>query len=99
MDILDAETLDSVKEKGEYLKNGIEALGLPCLGKVGGMGLMLGIEVNAPYTNKELTAKLVENGLLALTAGAKIRLLPPLVITKEEMDEGLAIMKKTLEEL
>ena len=48
---------------------------------------------------KELAAKLVENGLLVLTAGAKIRLLPPLVITKEEMDEGLAIMKKTLEEL
>ena len=63
------------------------------------MGLMLGIEVNAPYTNKELAAKLVESGLLVLTAGAKIRLLPPLVITKEEMDEGLAIMKNTLEGL
>ena len=99
LDILDEDALAAVKEKGAYLKNGIEALGLPCLGKVGGMGLMLGIEVNAPYTNKELTAKLVENGLLVLTAGAKIRLLPPLVITKEEMDEGLAIMKKTLEVL
>ncbi len=99
LDILDEDALAAVKEKGAYLKNGIEALGLSCLGKVGGMGLMLGIEVNAPYTNKELTAKLVENGLLVLTAGAKIRLLPPLVITKEEMDEGLAIMKKTLEVL
>ena len=99
LDILDEDALTAVKEKGEYLKNGIEALNLPCLGKVGGMGLMLGIEVNAPYTNKELAAKLVENGLLVLTAGAKIRLLPPLVITKEEMDEGLAILKKTLEEL
>jgi len=99
LDILDEDALAAVKEKGAYLKNGIEALGLPCLGEVGGMGLMLGIEVNAPYTNKELAAKLVENGLLVLTAGAKIRLLPPLVITKEEMDEGLAIMKKTLEEL
>ncbi len=99
LDILDEDVLAAVKEKGEYLKNGIEALGLPCLGKVGGMGLMLGIEVNEPYTNKELAAKLVENGLLVLTAGAKIRLLPPLVITKEEMDEGLAIMKNTLEGL
>ena len=99
LDILDEDALVAVKEKGKYLKKGIEALNLPCLGSVGGMGLMLGIEVNAPYTNKELAAKLVENGLLVLTAGAKIRLLPPLVITKEEMDEGLAIMKKTLEEL
>ena len=99
LDILDEDALAAVKEKGEYLKKGIEALGLSCLGSVGGMGLMLGVEVNAPYTNKELAAKLVENGLLVLTAGAKIRLLPPLVITKEEMDEGLMIMKKTLEEL
>ena len=99
LDILDGDALAAVKEKGEYLKKGIEAMGLPCLGAVGGLGLMLGIEVNAPYTNKELAAKLVENGLLVLTAGQKIRLLPPLVITKEEMDEGLAIMKKTLEEL
>ncbi len=99
LDILDEDTLAAVKEKGAYLSAGIEALNLPCLGKVNGMGLMLGIEVKAPYTNKELAAKLVENGLLVLTAGSKIRLLPPLVITKEEMDEGLAIMKNVLEGL
>ncbi len=99
LDILDEDTLAAVKEKGAYLSAGIKALNLPCLGKVNGMGLMLGIEVKAPYTNKELAAKLVENGLLVLTAGSKIRLLPPLVITKEEMDEGLAIMKNVLEGL
>ncbi len=96
LNILDDETLAAVKKKGAYLAQGIEALDLPCLGKVNGMGLMLGVEVNAPYTNKELAAKLVENGLLVLTAGSKLRLLPPLVITKEEMDEGLAIMKNVL---
>ncbi len=42
------------------------------------------------------TASDIENGLLVLTAGPGMRLLPPLVITKEEMDQGLAIMKKTL---
>ena len=35
-------------------------------------------------------------GLLVLTAGSGMRLLPPLSITKEEMDQGLAIMEKTL---
>ena len=48
LDILDGDALAAVKEKGEYLKAGIAALGLPCLGAVGGMGLMLGIEVKAP---------------------------------------------------
>jgi len=99
LDILDDAALAAVKEKGEYLRNGIENLGVNCLGSTRGMGLMIGVEVKAPYTNKELAAKLVENGLLVLTAGPGLRLLPPLVITKEEMDEGLAIMKHTLSKL
>ena len=37
--------------------------------------------------------------LLVLTAGKALRLLPPLVITREEMDKGLEIMEKTLKEL
>ena len=61
-----------------------------------GMGLMLGIDVKGPRTNKELAALLIDHGLLCLTAGDRLRLLPPLVITKEEMDEGLAILKQTL---
>ena len=57
---------------------------------------MIGIEVKEGYTNKEIAGKLIENGLLVLTAGPGMRLLPPLAITKEEMDQGVAIMKKTL---
>ena len=99
LDILDADFLAAVKERGAYLRGAIEALELPCLGATRGMGLMIGVEVKAPFTNKELAAKLVANGLLVLTAGPDLRLLPPLVITKEEMDEGLAILKQTLEGL
>ena len=99
LDILDDAALAAVKEKGAYLRSGIEAMELPCLGTTRGMGLMIGVEVKAPFTNKELAAQLVANGLLVLTAGPGLRLLPPLVITKEEMDEGLAILKQTLEGL
>ena len=48
------------------------------------------------WTNKEIASKLIENGLLVLTAGPGMRLLPPLVISQEEMDQGLEILKKTL---
>lgn len=99
LEILDDEMLASVKEKGRYLRSAIEGLGLPCLGATRGMGLMIGVEVKAPYTNKELAAILVEHGLLVLTAGPGLRLLPPLVISKEEMDEGVAMMKAALEGL
>lgn len=99
LNILDDSVLAEVKEKGAYLRGSIEALNLPCLGATRGMGLMIGIEVKEPYNNKELAGILVENGLLVLTAGAGLRLLPPLVITKEEIDEGVAIMQRVLKGL
>ena len=88
--------LEEVREKGAYLREGIEALNLPCFGKTRGMGLMIGVEVREGWTNKEIANKLIESGLLILTAGPGMRLLPPLVITKDEMDKGLEIMKRTL---
>ena len=96
LDTLDDGFLAQVQEKGAYLRSRIEAMDLPCLGATRGMGLMIGVEVKGDKTNKELAAKLVESGLLILTAGPDLRLLPPLVVTKEEMDKGLEIMKAAL---
>nr|WP_325236069.1 aspartate aminotransferase family protein [uncultured Oscillibacter sp.] len=95
-EILSDEFLKEVRGKGEYLRRGVEALNLPCFGKTRGLGLMIGIEVREGWTNKDIANKLIENGLLILTAGPGMRLLPPLVITKDEMDKGLTIMKQTL---
>ena len=90
--------LEEVQAKGDYLRSAIEALDLPCFGKTRGMGLMIGIAVSDGYNKGEIAARLIENGLLVLTAGPGMRLLPPLSITKEEMDQGLAIMAKTLKD-
>ena len=96
-DILTDEVLAQVEEKGAYLRSQIEAMGSPAVKGTRGMGLMIGITLNEGYVNRELAAKLIDAGLLVLTAGQNvIRLLPPLVITKEEMDKGLAIMKAVL---
>lgn len=88
--------LAEVEEKGAYLRQKIEELHLPCLGATRGLGLMIGIAVNDGWTNKELAGKLIENGLLVLTAGPGMRLLPPLVISQAEMDQGVEIMAKVL---
>ena len=96
LDILDEGTLAQVGEKGAYIRQSIESMDLPCLGATRGMGMMIGVEVREGYTNKTLAAKLVENGLLVLTAGPALRLLPPLTITREEIDKGLAILRHTL---
>ena len=86
--------LEDVKKKGKYLKNGILSLGSPNILGVRGLGLMLGIIVE-DGKHAAYATKLIEKGVLALTAGKNaVRLLPPLTISKEEMDEALTIMKE-----
>lgn len=96
LDTLDTATLNQVTDKGFYLREQIEAMGSPYVRDVRGMGLMVGVGIQG-MTHAEAAAKLREAGLLCLTAGSDtLRLLPPLTITREELDEGLAIMKKVL---
>lgn len=93
---MDDAFLRQVEEKGEYLKKEILAMGSDKVKDVRGMGLMLGIIVD-PAERADIVAKMMDKGALVLTAGTDaIRLLPPLVITKEEMDEGLAIFREAL---
>lgn len=96
LQVLSEDKLGEVSEKGRYLREAIEAMNLPYFGKTRGMGMMIGIEVKPGQTNREIVQKLLDNGLLTLTAGPAVRLLPPLTITKDEMDKGLSIMKKAL---
>jgi len=89
--------LESVTEKGEYIKKRAAAL-LKNVVDVRGMGLMIGIQV-AEGAHKPLAKSMTENGVLVLTAGSNtLRLLPPLTITHEEIDRGLAIMARIMEE-
>ena len=93
---LDETLLKSVREKGAYLREKISAM--PGVMEVRGMGLMLGIGLADELNAGVLVQKMLEQGLLCLTAGHNtIRLLPPLVITQAEMDAGLAIMASVLE--
>lgn len=90
------EFLKEVQRKGEYLKNAILAIGSDKIKTVRGMGLMLGIVVDKE-SRTGMVNRLLEKGVLALTAGEEtIRLLPPLVISYEEMDSAVAVMKLSL---
>ncbi len=96
MDRLTPAFLSQVAEKGQYLRDSIAKLNSPYVSGIRGMGLMIGVGVQG-MTHKELKDKLMEAGLLCLTAGKDtLRLLPPLVISKEEIDKGLAIMAKVM---
>jgi len=96
---LDSKTLKEVTKKGEYIKKQVESWGLKSIGEVRGKGLMIGISLIG-VTPRDVAQTCVENGLLMLTAGSDaLRMLPPLTITYEELDKGLKILEKILEEI
>lgn len=89
------EFLKEVNEKGNYIREKLQTMAN--VSEVRGMGMMIGI-VTEKDNAKEIAKKCVENGLLILTAKNLLRLLPPLNITYEEIDRGLAVLKKVMEE-
>lgn len=91
--VADDEFLKEVNIKGDYIRYKLSKM--KGIAEVRGMGLMIGI-VLENNNAKEVATKCVENGLLVLTAKTLIRFLPPLTITKEEIDKGLAIFERTI---
>jgi acetylornithine/N-succinyldiaminopimelate aminotransferase len=93
--------LEEVAKKGEYLTQKLEELSLKLgNGKVvaiRGLGLMKGIEMN--FEVKDVIQKCIQKGVLFLSAGPNvIRMLPPLVITYEEIDKAIGILSGALSE-
>src|SRR5581483_6968521 len=82
-------------ELGEYALRRLRAMRAPVIREVRGCGLLLGIELATkvqPYLER-----LCERGVLALPAGPRVlRLLPPLVITREQLDRALAHVEQVL---
>ena len=93
------EFLAEVNEKGEYFREKLAEL--PHIENVRGMGLMIGADVakDCGKTAGNVASACIDAGLLILTAHSALRFLPPLTITKEEIDKGLARLKTVLEAL
>ena len=65
---------------------------------ISGKGLMVGLELKDGLKAVDIASKCMEEGLIPLTAKNKIRLLPPLNITFEELNKGLDILIHVLKE-
>ena len=85
--------LEEVTKKGEYFRRKLGEL--PEVSGISGIGLMIGISLKTKKAGDVAKAAL-ENGLLVLTAKEKVRLLPPLTITYEEIDEGINILAEIM---
>lgn len=88
------EFIEKINKKGAYFKEKLEKI--KGVKSVRQQGLMIGIEVEG--NAGDIAKKCTENGLLVITAKTLLRMLPPLNIKYEEIDEALAILKKVMEE-
>ena len=98
LDVLEDEALPQhAAEGGEYLLEKLQEINSPLIREVRGLGLMVGIEIKqkvAPYLQA-----LTERGVLAQPAGLTvIRLLPPLVISKKQIDRVVDTLIDVLQE-
>ncbi len=98
LNFLNEDTLAGIREKGDYLRSGIETLHLSALGEHRGLGLLVGLTLLGHREGEALAALLSARGLLCLPARDGLLLAPPLTITKEELDRGLSILSHVLSE-
>lgn len=86
--------LQDVADKGVYFMDQLKAIDSDKIKDVRGLGLMIGVEVG-PEAVMDSLAALREKGVLALKAGTgTIRLLPPLTLSKEQIDQAAAAFKE-----
>ena len=85
--------LRQVEEKGAFLREKLEAMDE--IADVRGMGMMLGAVLKTKEA-KTVVAQCAAQGLLLLTAKDKLRFLPPLTISDEELCRGLTILESVL---
>lgn len=93
---------ENAMQMGDHFRNGLIKINSPHIKAIRGKGLLNAIVINHPEENAawNLCVELKNNGLLAKpTHGDKIRLAPPLIINKEQIDESISIIEKSLRAL
>ena len=95
--IEDEGLIENAKKMGAYLMKGIRAIGTryAAVGEVRGFGLMIGAELGSDA--KEVFDRLIDKGVIAnVTHDTVLRLIPPLVVNKEQCDEFLDMLAAVL---
>lgn len=91
---------DNVKNVGKYLETQLKSLveKYDVVKAQRGMGLIQGIELTV--NPKDVIAKCLDNGLILFSAGTNvIRFVPPLIITRDDVDQMMVRLKKALDEV
>ena len=95
LDTMDEEFLANVNERAAQLRAGLAKL--PHVQQVSGLGLMVGIAFDDGIKAADVRAACEKQGLLVLTAKTRLRLLPPLILTAEDVNAALDTLRTVLE--
>jgi 4-aminobutyrate aminotransferase len=109
LDLVASEYAANAAKVGEYFVTRLHALqqDYPCIGEVRGRGLMIGMELIESDGSRAPARKLIDrlvhrgyhNGLLLLSCGVStLRFMPPLVVTSDQVDEAVDILRTSLDE-
>jgi len=90
---LDEGALERVVEDGQYIRERL--MKMPHIAGANGMGLMIGATLQG-VAARDVVVEGIKRGVITLTAKDRLRLLPPLTITMEEIDEGLDLLSDAL---
>jgi 4-aminobutyrate aminotransferase len=102
IELIESELAENAAKVGAHLLDGLRALAerQSMVREVRGIGLMIGIEFADGETADAVELACFRRGLLTLRAGdAAIRMSPPLVVTAEEADTGLALFEEACAEI
>lgn len=97
----DEHLVERAAELGEYLISKLRAANLPLVEDIRGKGLLIGVEIDpARASAHDVCLRLLQHGVLSKdTHETVVRLAPPLVITREEIDEALEALRVSLIEI
>ena len=98
--IVEERLIERAAELGEYLLTKLRQLTSPIVKSVRGKGLLTGIEIDTQYVSgREFCNALIARGVLSKeTHETVIRLAPPLIITKEQIEFALVVIRETLKD-
>ncbi|WP_405182191.1 aminotransferase class III-fold pyridoxal phosphate-dependent enzyme [Nocardia sp. NBC_01377] len=109
LEVIESEHLvDNAAARGARLLSGLRDSAGKAIGDVRGLGLLVGAEFTTatgepdPETAAAAQRRAVDKGLLLLTCGAYsnvVRMIPPLIVTDDQIDDALAIWSEVLAEL
>jgi 4-aminobutyrate aminotransferase/(S)-3-amino-2-methylpropionate transaminase len=101
IEVLEGEGLyDRANALGDRARAALRALHAPAVAEVRGVGAMIGVELTDQPTAEAIQQRCFANGVLVLTCGPDsnvLRLIPPLTMSDDELDHGLAVLGKALQ--